>query len=54
MKKVKYVPIEEPDLVSDCCSAALYSQADWHKCAECGEPCSAVPLESPELLKRSK
>lgn len=33
------------DLVSDCCSAGLWSEQDWLKCLECGEPCDAVELE---------
>lgn len=36
---------DEPELISDCCSASMWSEQDWHKCDDCGEPCDEVELE---------
>lgn len=45
-RRVQYLDKnQEAELVSDCCSASMWSEQDWHKCNRCGEPCDAVALD---------
>lgn len=46
MKTIKYSPNEEPELVSDCCSAAILADNMYGGvCSYCHERCEGVPLD---------